>query len=292
MAWPARSASAIPFERDRDRLLTPAQQIQNRGQVGVHAEQIVQVAQLGGLVARLAQHPDGRLRVVAPSLGHGQGAGRVQTAPGAPPRRRAVATSNGLLGVVLGLGEDALEHAELSQCRQHSSATGGRLGRHELDGPPVGRECSVVITGGAPVAAQRLHHESKGGSLSWIVEDGRGRFGIGRGPGRLACGEGGLGRSDVQIRQARDRLIVGDDLVEAQGQLVVSQRDRTGVDRLRRGSRRQGRVLGGRQVAGGQVVGERDRRLWNSAPTPRHPREPRGSGAAWPEADPSRSPRR
>ena len=67
-----------PLVGDRDRLVAPAEQIQDRGQVGVHAEQIVEMAELRGLVARLAQHPDGRLGVFAPGVGDGQGARRVQ----------------------------------------------------------------------------------------------------------------------------------------------------------------------------------------------------------------------
>ena len=62
---------------DGDGFVAPAQQIQDGGQVGVDAEQVVQTAELGRLVARLSQLPHRRLGILAPGVGHGEGAGRV-----------------------------------------------------------------------------------------------------------------------------------------------------------------------------------------------------------------------
>ena len=219
------------FVGDRDRLLATTEQVQDGGQVGVHAEQIVQAAERGGLVACPQQHLDRRLGFVTPGLGHGQRARGVEQFLA---RRFAdfAGHFHGFEGVLLGLGEDALEHPELRQGTEDARPGRGGLAGDQIDRALVSRERSLVVAGGAPVAAQPLHHQAQGQSLVGIVQGRRRGFAIGLGPGRIAGGERGLGGPHVQVRERRHGLLVANDLVQVQRLLVVGQGVRSGVERL------------------------------------------------------------
>ena len=107
----------------------------------------------------------------------------------------------------------------------------------------------------APVPAELLHDQAQGEPLARIVESGRGRLGIGRGPGRVAGSEGGLGRTEVEVGQAAGHgLVRANDLVQAQRAFVVGQCVRPGVQALGDGRGLQGRALGLGQLVRGQVV--------------------------------------
>ena len=248
---------------DRDRLLAAAEEIQDGGEVRVHPEQVVEAAQLGGLVAGPAEHLDGGLRSLAPGLGHGKRAGGVQQL-----RASLVADGGGdfdrFLGIALGFREDALEHPELGKRGEDAGARGGGLARHEAHGALVGGERSLVIARRAPVAAELLHDQAQGEALVRVVQGGRGCLTVGLGAGRVPGGECGLGGPDVQVWEPRHALLETHDLVQGQSLLVVGQGVGAGIEGFGGRGRGQRRLLGLGQLVGRKVVRQRGGRLKRS----------------------------
>ncbi len=173
------------FIRDGDRFVAPAEQVQDGGQVGVDAEQVVEATQLGCLVAGLAQLPDRRLGVLAPGIGHGEGAVGVERFL-AGVVAHGEGHVQGVLGVPLRLGEDAFEHPELGHRREDAGPRLGGLRRHQLDGSFVGGQRAFVVAGRAPVVAELLHHEAQVGPFARVVEQSRGRLRVSRRAGGLS----------------------------------------------------------------------------------------------------------
>ena len=187
------------------------------------------------IVRGFTEQGDAGLRVLAPGSRDPQRADRV-TLLAACRRADDPGDLDRLATQPLRLAEHPLEHPDLGERGKHERPLPGRLGRDELEGPPVGHDRAVLVAGGPAVAPEPLVQEREGDPVGALVESGDRRLGEGRRPGRSPVGERRLGRPGEEPRRCGrvGSASAGDrSVVQLQGQLEVGQRVARRVDRLR-----------------------------------------------------------
>ena len=254
-----------PRRCDRDGFLVPAGQLEDRGQVGVDAEELVEVAELLGHRPSVGQHRQGRLRVGPPAERDPERRRGVQL----PAARRRIARPGDPDRVAresIGLGERAFEHEHLRQSGDDGRARRGRRRGNEIDCTTPGGERALRVPGDPAELGQPVVDETEPDPVAASVRGCDRRIEVGGSADRPTGSERRLGRARVHLGRWQHRRV-------APASTAVARRARR--SRCRR--RSPARAPPARRAAHRSRRRHRPRRSRHFAPRPG--RERSGSGA-------------
>jgi hypothetical protein len=139
-----RLGGGDPRVRDPDRLLAPALEIEDRGEVGAGPERVVEPIETDGDRERTLQARHRRFGPAEPAVDDAERAQRVPE-PGIGARAARLGSPDRLLGEVFRVREGAFQHPDLAQGREHAGPLKGLGSRQDLQGPPVGDERTLAV---------------------------------------------------------------------------------------------------------------------------------------------------
>ena len=182
---PARRAASIPSSAT-DRLLVPSGEVEHGRQVGVDPEQLVEVAELLGHRARLAQHRDRVLGVGAPAQRDAERRRRVQLRRAC--RRRATPRHPDARRGPASRPRRRCRRASASGPARHarSRALARRGARHELHGTTPRGQRALEVAGAAKELAEPIVDEAEPSPVPARIRAGDRGLEVGRGPERAA----------------------------------------------------------------------------------------------------------
>ena len=173
-------------------------QVEDGRQVGPDPEQRVGVIHLDGGPLGLAQQVDRPGRIAAPGRGDGQRRRGVDLL-GTRHRLAGAGDLDRLAREALALGEDAVEHLELSQPGQDRRALRTGFARDQLDGAARRVHRPGRITGCAPDLGQPLVEQPEPDPVASGIEPADRRLEEGRRPGGLPDREGRLRGANLEV---------------------------------------------------------------------------------------------